>query len=204
MVDINFDKKFKKPIVGIDEVGRGSLAGPVIAGAALLNYELSLHKKLNDSKKLSSKTRFEIFESLKQNTTFGIGESSNNEIDTHGIQKATFNAMERALIDLKKKIGIMKVSTLLIDGNQNPHFKNISGTDLKLIIKGDAISPCIAAASIFAKCTRDLFMKEMDALYDGYGFGTNMGYGTKLHKKKLFTSGPTQLHRMTFAPMKNF
>ena len=86
MVDINFDKKFKKPIVGIDEVGRGSLAGPVIAGAALLNYELSLHEELNDSKKLSPKTRFEIFESLKNNTYFGVGKSSNNEIDNYGIQ----------------------------------------------------------------------------------------------------------------------
>ena len=75
---------------------------------------------------------------------------------------------------------------------------------MKLIIKGDTVSPSIAAASIIAKCTRDLFMLEMDVVYDGYGFGTNMGYGTKFHKNKLFASGPTQLHRMTFSPMKNF
>ena len=203
MVNINFDKKFKKPIVGIDEVGRGSWAGPVIACAALLNYDKPLHKKLNDSKKLSFKTRFEIFESLKLNAYFGIGQSSNDYIDTHGIQKATFKAMERAFVDLRKKISELKISTLLIDGNQNPYFKNISGIDLKLIIKGDMISPSIAAASIYAKCTRDLYMLEMDTIYNGYGFGTNMGYGTKLHKNKLFTSGPTQLHRMTFAPMKH-
>ena len=202
MVDINFDKKFKKPIVGIDEVGRGSWAGPVIAGAALLNYDEPLHKKLNDSKKLPRITRFKIFESLKRNTYFGIGKSSNSEIDDYGIQKATFKAMEKALIDLRKKIGEKKISTLLIDGNQNPFFKNQFSTDLKLIIKGDTISPSIAAASIFAKCTRDLYMLEMDAVYSGYGFGSNMGYGTKLHKNKLLNSGPTQLHRMTFAPMK--
>ncbi len=203
MVDFNFDKNFKDLIVGIDEVGRGSWAGPVIAGAALLNYEDPLHTKLNDSKKLSPNTRFEIFESLKQNTYFGIGKSSNNEIDINGIQKATFKAMERAFLALRKKIGEKKISTLLIDGNQNPYFSNLYGADLKLILKGDSISPSIAAASIFAKCTRDLYMLEMDAFYEGYGFGTNMGYGTKLHKNKLFTSGPTQLHRMTFAPMKN-
>ena len=103
MVDINFDKKFKKSIIGIDEVGRGSLAGPVVAGAALLNHDEPLHKNLNDSKKLSPKIRFEIFESLKRNTCFGIGKSSNNEIDNYGIQKATFKAMERAFLDLRKK-----------------------------------------------------------------------------------------------------
>ena len=202
MVDTNFDYQFKKPIVGIDEVGRGSWAGPVIAGAALLNYDEPLHKKLNDSKKLSPKSRFEIFESLKQNTYFGIGQSSNNEIDDYGIQKATFKAMEKAVIDLKKKIGEQKISTILVDGNQHPYFKNLSGTDLKLIVKGDEVSPSIAAASILAKCTRDLHMLEMDTLYGGYGFRTNMGYGTKIHKNKLFASGPTHLHRMTFAPMK--
>ena len=203
MVDFNFDKRFENPIVGIDEVGRGSWAGPVIAGAALLNYDEPLHKKLNDSKKLSPSARFEIFESLKKSTYFGIGRSSNNEIDNYGIQKATFKAMERAFLDLRKKIGEQIISTLLIDGNQKPYFKNLFGTNLKLIVKGDETSPSIAAASIFAKCTRDLYMLEMDAVYDGYGFRTNMGYGTKIHKKKLFTSGPTQLHRMTFAPMKH-
>jgi len=202
LIDLNFDKKFNNPIVGIDEVGRGSWAGPVVAGAALLNYEKPFHKDLNDSKKLSPKTRFEIFENLKQYTYFGIGKSSNSEIDNYGIQKATFKAMERSFLDLRKKIDKLKIATLLIDGNQNPYFKNLFGADLKLIIKGDSISPSIAAASIFAKCTRDLYMLKMDAVYDGYGFGTNMGYGTKPHKKKLFASGPTHLHRMTFAPMK--
>lgn len=203
MININFDNKFKKPVVGIDEVGRGSWAGPVVAGAALLNFDEPLHKNLNDSKKLSPKTRFKVFENLKKKTYFGIGNSSNNEIDTYGIQKATFNAMERAIINLRKKIGEQKISTLLIDGNQKPNFKNIFEADIKLIVKGDTISPSIAAASIFAKCTRDLYMLEMDGVYVGYGFGTNMGYGTKLHKKKLFSTGPTRLHRMTFSPMKN-
>ena len=202
MVDINFDKKFKKPIVGIDEVGRGSWAGPVVACAALLNYNKPLHKNLNDSKKLSPKTRFEIFESLKVNTYFGIGKSSSNEIDNFGIQKATFKAMERAFLDLRKKIDPVKISTLLIDGNQDPYFQDKFGANIKLIIKGDTLSPSIAAASILAKCTRDLHMSEMDTIYDGFGFSTNMGYGTKIHKNKLLSSGPTQIHRMTFSPMK--
>ena len=202
MVDFNFDKSFKNPIVGIDEVGRGSWAGPVVAGACLLNYNIPLPKNLNDSKKLSPKIRYEIFEELKQTAFFGIGESSNNEIDNHGIQKATFRAMERAYIKLRKKIDQAKISTLLIDGNQNPRFKDIVGVDTKMIIRGDTLSPSIAAASIFAKCTRDLYMLEMASVHEGYGFGSNMGYGTKIHKNKLLSSGPTQFHRMTFSPMK--
>ena len=203
MVDFNFDKTFKNPIVGIDEVGRGSWAGPVVAGACLLNHNIPLPKNLNDSKKLSPKVRYEVFEELKQSAFFGIGESSNNEIDNHGIQKATFRAMERAYIKLRKKIDQVKISTLLIDGNQNPGFQDTVGVDMKMIIKGDTLSPSIAAASIFAKCTRDLYMLEMDTVYEGYGFGSNMGYGTKIHKNKLFTSGPTRLHRMSFSPMKS-
>ncbi len=203
MVDFNFEKNFKNPIIGIDEVGRGSWAGPVMAGAALIDYQKPLHAKLNDSKKLSSKTRYEVLGHLKKNAFLGIGVSSNNEIDAYGITQATFNAMERAFLDITKKINLNKVSTLLIDGTLRPNFKNILGANIILIKKGDEISPSIAAASIFAKCTRDLFMLEMNEAYEGYGFETNMGYGTKIHRNKLFESGPTQLHRMTFLPMKN-
>ena len=203
MVDFNYDKSYEHPIVGIDEVGRGSWAGPVIAGACLLNHNIPLPKNLNDSKKLSPKIRKEIYQELIQTAFFGIGESSNNEIDNHGIQKATFRAMERAYIDLRKKTDQVKISTLLIDGNQNPGFQDKFGADMKLIIRGDTLSPSIAAASIFAKCTRDLYMLEMDSVFKGYGFGSNKGYGTKIHKNKLFSTGPTQLHRMSFLPMKN-
>ena len=184
-------------------MGRGSWAGPVVAGACLLNHDIPLPKNLNDSKKLSPKIRQEIYQELKQTAFFGIGESSNNEIDNDGIQKATFRAMERAYIHLRKKIDQAKISTLLIDGNQNPRFQDTFGADMKLIIRGDTLSPSIAAASIFAKCTRDLYMLEMDSVFKGYGFGSNMGYGTKIHKNKLFSTGPTQLHRMSFLPMKN-
>ena len=182
MVDFNFDKNFKNLIVGIDEVGRGSWAGPVIAGACILNYKKTLPKNLNDSKKLIPKIRYEIFEKLKENAYYGIGLSSNNEIDNYGIQNATFKAMERAFLDLRKKFNKLDIATILIDGNQKPHFQDNFGAETKLIIKGDAISPSIAAASIFAKCTRDLYMLEMDRVYEGYGFRTNMGYGTRFHK----------------------
>ena len=203
MVDFNFDKSFKNPIVGIDEVGRGSWAGPIVAGACLLNHNIPLPKNLNDSKKLSPKVRYEVFKELKQSAFFGIGESSNNEIDNHGIQKATFRAMERAYIKLRKKINQEKISTLLIDGNQDPEFQDTFGADVKLIIRGDTLSPSVAAASVFAKCTRDFYMLQMDSVYEGYGFGSNMGYGTKIHRNKLFASGPTQLHRMSFLPMRD-
>ena len=203
MFDLNFDKKFKKPVIGIDEVGRGSWAGPVMAGAALLNFEKPIHKKLNDSKKLSPKVRYEIFENLKENINYGVGESSNFEIDKYGIQKATFLAMERALKNLIKKTPYIKVSSLLIDGTQMPYFQNKFTANIKLIKNGDSLSPSIAAASICAKCTRDSLMCEIDKKCIGYGFKTNMGYGTKHHKKKLLFSGPTRFHRMTFSPMKS-
>ena len=166
MVDFNFDKNFKDPIVGVDEVGRGSWAGPVMAGACLLNYKKSLPKNLNDSKKLTPKIRYEIFEKLKDNAYYGIGVSSNNEIDNYGLQRATFRAMERAFVNLRKKFCKLKIATILIDGNQNPGFQDKFGVDTKLIVKGDTISPSIAAASIFAKCTRDLHMLEMDTIYN--------------------------------------
>ena len=202
MVNFNFDKNFNDPIVGIDEVGRGSWAGPVMACACLLDFKKKLPKNLNDSKKLIPKIRYEIFEKLKENAYYGIGLSSNNEIDIYGIQNATFKAMERAFFDLRKKTGEFEIATILIDGSQKPHFQDTFGAEIKLIIKGDTISPSIAAASILAKCTRDLHMLEMDMIYEGYGFRTNMGYGTRFHKSELLSKGPTQLHRMTFSPMK--
>ena len=189
-------------IAGVDEVGRGPLAGPVTAAAVVLDPD-KIPAGLNDSKKLTPKIRYGIFEKLKENAYYGIGVSSNNEIDIYGIQNATFKAMERAFLDLRKKFCELNIATILIDGNQNPGFQDKFGVDTKLIVKGDTISPSIAAASIFAKCTRDLHMLEMDTIYKGYGFRTNMGYGTRLHKNKLLVSGSTQLHRMTFSPMKN-
>ena len=203
-MDFNFDFQFNKPVIGVDEVGRGSWAGPVVAGAALLNHKFPIDKRLNDSKKLTSKIRMEILENLTENHIFGIGEVSNFEIDKIGILNATFKAMEKALCNLIAQIKDFDKSIILIDGTIEPKFNKKLKSQIKLVKKGDTISPSIAAASIFAKCKRDDFMAKIDKKFHGYGFSTNMGYGTKDHKKKLFASGPTQFHRMTFKPMKHF
>ena len=111
--------------------------------------------------------------------------------------------MEFALIDLFNKIINPLEKIILIDGNIMPEFKKNFPSEIKLIKRGDTISPSIAAASIFAKCSRDNLMFEMDKKYTGYEFSKNMGYGTKHHREKLISSGPTQFHRMTFKPMKD-
>ena len=202
-MDFNFDFQFDKPVIGVDEVGRGSWAGPVVAGAALIDYQTPIDKSLDDSKKLTIKKRREIFSALNKKNTFGLGSVSNIEIDQIGILKATFKAMEMALINLMDKIINPLEIIILIDGNIMPDFKENFSSEIKLVKKGDAISPSIAAASIFAKCLRDDLMIQMDKKYSGYGFSKNMGYGTKHHREKLISSGPTQFHRMTFKPMKD-
>ena len=201
-MDFDFDFQFGKQVIGVDEVGRGSWAGPVMASAALIDYQIPIDKRLNDSKKLTSKTRKEIFKILTKSNTFGLGKVSNNEIDKIGILKATFKAMEIALINLFDKIINPQETIILIDGNIMPDFKKNFLSEIKLVKKGDTMSPSIAAASIFAKCSRDDLMIEMDKKFKGYGFSKNMGYGTKCHREKLFLSGPTQIHRMSFNPMK--
>ena len=203
MINQNFDRNYDFPLIGVDEVGRGSWAGPVMAGAALIDFGRPLHKMLNDSKKLSIEMRNEIFDSLTKTTLFGIGKASNLEVDQNGILKATFSAMERAIANLTKNICKKKIATILIDGTHMPHFHKTIGAEIKLIKGGDGKSPSIAAASIYAKVTRDKFMEEIDKTYPGYGFSKNMGYGTKYHREKLIKLGTTPLHRMTFRPMKN-
>jgi len=204
LIDTNFDKNYSYPLIGVDEVGRGSWAGPVMAGAAMLDLEKPLHKKLNDSKKLSPEIRNEILVYLEPTTLFGIGEASNFEIDQKGILQATFLAMERAIKSLIKKLYKKNISTILIDGINMPDFQNKLDAKIKLVKGGDGKSPSIASASIYAKQTRDKLMKKMDKTYPGYGFSSNMGYGTKFHRKNLIKLGPTPLHRMTFKPLRNF
>ena len=202
-MNLNFDFQFDKPVIGIDEVGRGSWAGPVVASAALINNNKQIDKRLDDSKKLPPKIRKDVFENLIKYSFFGVGKISNYEIDKIGIVKATFKAMELALCNLLKKHIKVKKPIILIDGTMMPVFKKSFNTELKLIKKGDTISPSIAAASVLAKCTRDNYMIKMDKIFSGYGFSKNMGYGTRKHKEKLLLNGPTRLHRMTFKPMYN-
>ena len=203
-MDFNFDFQFDRNVIGVDEVGRGSWAGPVMAGAAFLNYQMPIDKRLNDSKKLTPKIRKEILENLTENNIFGIGEVSNIEIDKLGISAATFRAMEIALSNLIDNIKDNKDTIILIDGTVMPKFNKKFVSEIRLVKKGDSLSPSIAAASIYAKCARDELMIKLDKKFTGYGFSKNMGYGTKHHREKILLSGPTHIHRMTFSPMKNF
>ena len=178
------------PIVcGVDEAGRGPLAGPVVAAAVILPPHADI-PGLNDSKKLSDKRRRELFPVIQeQAVAFGIGIATHEEIDEINILQATFLAMERALANLS-----VKPDLALIDGNREKDF----GIPVQTVVKGDSRSASIAAASILAKVTRDDMMLEMAEKYPGYGFEIHKGYGTKAHYAALTELGPSPIHRSTF------
>lgn len=176
-------------ICGVDEAGRGPLAGPVCAAAVILPDHIAI-PGLTDSKKLSDKKRRELFPIIKEQAiAYGIGLASEKEIDEINILQATFLAMQRALDQLEGKADIA-----LIDGNREKDF----GLPVKTVVKGDSLSASIAAASILAKVTRDDIMTEMAETYPGYGFEIHKGYGTKAHYAALTEKGPSPIHRMTF------
>ena len=176
-------------ICGVDEAGRGPLAGPVCAAAVILPDHLEL-PGLNDSKKLSDKKRRELFPLIKEQAiAYGIGLASEKEIDEINILQATYLAMERALAQLEGKADLA-----LIDGNRAKDF----GLPVKTVVKGDSLSASIAAASILAKVTRDDLMEAYAEEYPGYGFEIHKGYGTKAHYAALTEQGPSPIHRMTF------
>lgn len=193
-----FDEKKSDRIVGVDEAGRGPLAGPVIACAAILkNYDESLIT-INDSKKLTEKKREKLFNVIKEHFHIGIGISTPDEIDDINILNATFLAMTRAINDLKENfenIDLENDYLTLVDGNFN--IKNYNGKQ-EPIIKGDGHSLSIAAASIIAKVTRDRIMSVEDKNYPAYGFEKHKGYGTKEHIKALRENGPSPIHRKSF------
>ena len=204
MPDWNFENKFNGYICGIDEAGRGPWVGPVVAGAVIfltrdLNPEIL--DNLNDSKKLSSKKREWLYDLLiaeekSGKLTYGIGLASSAEIDELNILQATFLAMKRAAEKLKTKPDFA-----LIDGNRLP--KDFI-CKAECIIKGDALSYSISAASILAKVYRDNLMKEMALEYPYYGFEKNAGYGTKQHIEGLKKYGITPEHRKSYRPIKEF
>ena len=176
-------------ICGVDEAGRGPLAGPVCAAAVILPPKLEI-PGLTDSKKLSDKRRRELYPVImEQAIAYGIGFASHEEIDEINILQATFLAMERALAQLK-----VKPELALIDGNRQKDF----GVPVETVIKGDSLSASIAAASILAKVTRDDIMLAMAQEHPGYGFEIHKGYGTKAHYEALRNLGPSPIHRMTF------
>ena len=176
-------------ICGVDEAGRGPLAGPVCAAAVILPHGLEI-PGLTDSKKLSDKKRRELVPIIQQEAvSYGIGLASREEIDEINILQATFLAMERALAALSVRPGLA-----LIDGNREKDF----GLPVKTVVKGDSLSMNIAAASILAKVTRDDLMLEMAKVYPQYGFEIHKGYGTRAHYDALRAYGPCPIHRMTF------
>ena len=176
-------------ICGVDEAGRGPLAGPVCAAAVILPKGLVI-PGLDDSKKLTDKRRRELFPIIQENDlAYGIAFATHEEIDQINILQATFLAMERALAQLE-----IKPDLALIDGNRQKDF----GINVETVVKGDSRSANIAAASVLAKVTRDIYMEEMAQQYPQYGFEIHKGYGTKAHYEALRQHGPSPIHRMTF------
>jgi len=181
-------------VAGIDEVGRGPLAGPVVAAAVILNPE-NIPSGLNDSKKLSAKRRDALAEQILAQAEVGLGQASVAEIDALNILRATHLAMERALAALPSR-----PDHLLIDGNQLPKALAISA---QAVVKGDARAFSIAAASIVAKSARDRLMWDLAQHFPGYGWEANAGYPTKSHINALRNLGVTPHHRRSFKPVHN-
>lgn len=240
MPDFSIEQRFDGPVCGIDEVGRGPLAGPVVAACVHIPrdlWSLPLWGQVNDSKKLSAKKREAIAAEIKACVPFGIGSARVDEIDTHNILNATFIAMRRAYgqmiglsddqnnncttcegrglalptgsppargLHLSSDDLLIRSSdhlTALIDGNRSP--KNFP-TPTLTVIKGDALSVSIAAASIVAKVARDAVMAELAREYPEYGWDGNAGYGTAAHLRALAEHGPCPHHRSSFAPIKAY
>ena len=181
-----------KIIAGVDEVGRGSLIGPVYAAAVILNK--SINKKiLKDSKKLSKSKRKILAKYIKKNSIWATGKATIKEIEKINILHASLLAMKRAIIKLKKK-----PSLVLVDGNKLPNIKNYK---INFVIKGDQKIPSISAASIIAKVTRDKMISNLGKNFKDYNWNKNYGYGTKHHIKAIKRLGITPHHRKTFSPI---
>lgn len=177
-------------VAGIDEVGRGCLAGPVVAGAVILNLSEFLPKDLNDSKRIPKKKRKIISEEIKKTAlTFATAQIESEEIDRINILEATKKAMILAVGKLDPAADFLLVDALELKESLIPQ---------KAIIKGDSVSASIAAASVVAKVYRDNLMKEYDEIYPEYGFANHVGYGTKAHLEALRKYGPTPIHRKSF------
>jgi len=194
MPNLRLERAIGGLVAGIDEAGRGPLAGPVVAAAVILHARLprGLARDIDDSKKLAAGKRASLFDDIGAFAAVGVGEASVEEIDRVNILRATFLAMRRAVDQLSHAPDVA-----LVDGNQTPPLP----CRVRTIVGGDALSLSIAAASIVAKVTRDRLMLRMAALYPGYGWETNVGYGTRQHLAALKMLGPTPLHRTTFAPV---
>ena len=200
-------KEGVKHVIGVDEAGRGPLAGPVFAAAVSLAYEYDSDSKspipVADSKKLSEGKREEIYRQLigeHSSLSYAISTVSHSRIDEINILEASMEAMHECVTSLcSQNNWAPEDCFILVDGKKGPKFTTMRS---KTYIQGDARVYSIAAASIIAKTQRDAFMREMDSLYSGYGFGKNKGYGTKEHLLALHKLGPCELHRLSFKPLK--
>jgi ribonuclease HII len=188
--------------IGVDEAGRGPLAGSVVAAAVAFPADFYL-EGLTDSKKLTEKKREDLYAQITEQCHWSVAESSSIEIDEINILKATLLAMKGSINKLHNEFSSShheNIFRVLVDGNQCPDVPNCLA-----IVKGDLIEPVISAASIIAKVTRDRQMKELDLKYPDYGFSRHKGYGTKEHLIALSKYGPIKgIHRHTFAPINNF
>ena len=188
-IENSFYEKGIELICGVDEAGRGPLAGPVCAAAVILPANIEI-PGLNDSKKLTDKKRRELFPIIKEKAiAYSIAFASHTEIDEINILQATYLAMERAINGLA-----VKPQMALIDGNRAKDF----GLPVQTVVHGDSLSASIAAASILAKVTRDDYMEQMAEQYPEYGFEIHKAYGTKAHYEALRTHGACPIHRMSF------
>ena len=177
-------------IAGVDEVGRGPLAGPVVAAAVILTRPIN---GLGDSKTISAKGRVELNEQIRRDTIWALGAASVDEIDRLNIRSATLLAMRRAISRLPQR-----PTLVLVDGNADP----MCGLPTRCIVKGDRDVPAIGAASIIAKVCRDRLMVRLAARYPGFGWERNAGYGTAEHRAAIAQQGPVPHHRRSFAPIK--
>ena len=183
-----------KKVAGVDEVGRGSLIGPVYAAAVILNKNIN-KKVLKDSKILPRNRREILATYIKKNSIWAVGKASAKEIEKINILNASLLAMKRAIIKLKRKPNLV-----LVDGNKLPKIKNYQ---LKSIVRGDLKIPSISAASIIAKVTRDKMISILGKKFKGYHWDKNFGYGTQQHLKAIKFLGSTVHHRKTYSPINN-
>ena len=190
--DFSFERQCYGPVCGVDEAGRGPLAGPVVAAAVILT-PARIPEGLNDSKALSSKQRELLLNMIEKNAQIGIGIAEPEEIDRLNILGATLIAMRRAVLALPQLPDMA-----LIDGNKLPDLP----CEAQAIVKGDSRSLSIAAASIVAKVTRDSLMVEADSRYPGYGLAGHKGYPTKAHMEAVKQIGPSPIHRFSFKPVR--
>ena len=183
-------------IVGVDEVGYGAIAGPVVSAAVhITDRNHPCISNIRDSKKLTARQREDIFQKLKTFAVFAVGFASVHEIETNNVLVASHIAMQRAI----EKLDVPHIDLILVDGIRVPHLNWAS----KAIVKGDDLSASIAAASIVAKVSRDRFMAELHTYHPEYSWNRNCGYGTKAHILALTQHGLTPHHRRSFAPIRN-